>query len=302
MLRIAYDPEFYAHPLPEKHRFPMEKYTLLPEQLRYEGTVSGANFFVPEPASEALVQRVHEAEYLEKLKTQQLSRKEERRTGFPLSPRLVERELRILGGTLQNVEFALEYGLSMNIAGGTHHAYAAHGEGFCLLNDMAVAAQWLLDTGKAKQILILDLDVHQGNGTAKIFEKEPRIFTFSMHGEKNYPHLKETSDLDIALPDNAADEQYLALLQSHLSDILENFKPDFVFFQSGVDVLEQDKLGRLGLSIQGCRSRDQFVLSTLYGKALPVAVSMGGGYSPRIADIVEAHANTFRLAQAIYFA
>lgn len=179
MLRIAYDPEFYAHPLPEKHRFPMEKYTLLPEQLRYEGTVSRANFFVPEPASEALVQRVHEAEYLEKLKTQQLSRKEERRTGFPLSPRLVEREFRILGGTLQNVAFALEHGLSMNIAGGTHHAYTAHGEGFCLLNDMAVAAQWLLDTGKAKRILILNLDVHQGNGTAKVLRKS-RTFSLSV--------------------------------------------------------------------------------------------------------------------------
>lgn len=299
MLKIAYCP-LYHHPLPEGHRFPMAKYSLIPEQLLYEGTCTEANFFAPQKLSEDQVLRTHDAEYWRKLKEVRLSRPEERRTGFPLSAKLVEREITICQGTIDNCRYALQHGISMNIAGGTHHAYADRGEGFCLLNDIAIASHWLLDQGLAQQILVVDLDVHQGNGTAKIMENEPRVFTFSMHGEKNYPMKKEHSDLDIALPDGTDDAFYLKTLRKYLPRLLHQVQPDFVFFQSGVDVLETDKLGRLGMTINGCKERDRFVLETCHKNKLPVAVNMGGGYSPRLADIIDAHVNTFRLAQEIW--
>ncbi|MCC7467489.1 MAG: histone deacetylase, partial [Saprospiraceae bacterium] len=193
------------------------------------------------------------------------------------------------------------YGCSMNIAGGTHHAFADRGEGYCCFNDQAVASNWLLKEGLAQRILIVDLDVHQGNGTAKIFEHEPRVFTFSMHGERNYPVRKEKSNLDIGLPDGMEDEAYLQILRETLPRLLDEFQPDFVFYQSGVDILETDKLGRLNISRDGCRERDKVVFSLCKQHRLPVVASMGGGYSPRIADIVEAHANTFRVAQEVFF-
>jgi acetoin utilization deacetylase AcuC-like enzyme len=204
-------------------------------------------------------------------------------------------------GTLQSALYALEFGVSCNIAGGTHHAFTDRGEGFCLLNDIAIAANYLLATQQARKILVIDLDVHQGNGTAQIFQQNSSVFTFSMHGASNYPMHKEQSDLDIALPDQTEDAAYLKLLQYHLPQIIDNFQPDFVFFQSGVDVLKTDVLGRLALSTEGCYARDKYVLETCQKNKIPVAISMGGGYSPRIADIVEAHANTYRLAQSIFF-
>lgn len=250
---------------------------------------------------EQQILRTHSKEYWEKLKTLNLSRQEERKTGFPLSAGLVEREITICQGTIDNCMYALEYGISMNIAGGTHHAYVDRGEGFCLLNDIAIAAHYLLDEKKANKILVIDLDVHQGNGTASIMQNEDRVFTFSMHGAANYPLHKEQSDLDIALPDNTGDEEYLNILKSQLSSLLEKIRPDFIFFQSGVDVLANDKLGRLSLSIEGCKTRDKIVLETCHANHIPVAVNMGGGYSSRLPDIVEAHSNTYRLAQHIYF-
>lgn len=300
MLKIAYTP-IYHHPLPPGHRFPMAKYSLIPEQLLYEGTCTEDNFFAPERLPESQILRTHTAEYWEKLKTNNLSRPEERKTGFPLTPKLVEREITICQGTIDNAKYALQYGISMNIAGGTHHAYADSGEGFCLLNDIAIASHWLLDNKLAKQILVVDLDVHQGNGTAKIMENEPRVFTFSMHGEKNYPMHKEASDLDIELPDGTEDDKYIQVLKNTLPQLIDEVKPDFIFFQSGVDVLATDKLGRLALSMEGCKQRDKFVLETCKKHNIPVAVNMGGGYSPKLADIVNAHANTFRLAQEIFF-
>jgi acetoin utilization deacetylase AcuC-like enzyme len=189
----------------------------------------------------------------------------------------------------------------MNIAGGTHHAFADRGEGYCCFNDQAVAANWLLQEGLAKRILIIDLDVHQGNGTASIFESEPKVFTFSMHGERNYPIRKEKSDLDIGLPDGMEDDAYLKILRETLPRIADAFQPDFVFYQSGVDILATDKLGRLNISREGCKERDKIVFSFAKQHRLPVVASMGGGYSPRIADIVEAHANTFRMAQEVFF-
>lgn len=300
MLKIAWAP-IYAHPLPKNHRFPMEKYNLLPEQLLYEGTITNDHFFAPEPLSDDLVMRTHDSEYWKKLKGLALDRKEERRTGFPLSQQLVDREVVIMNGTLQAAKYALEYGVAMNIAGGTHHAFTDRGEGFCLLNDIAIASHYLLDNGLAKQVLVVDLDVHQGNGTAQIFEKEDRVFTFSMHGDKNYPMHKEQSDLDVPLPDGITDEPYLKLLDEHLKRLLDEVAPDFIFFQSGVDVLSTDKLGRLGMSIEGCKARDRKVLQLAHTNQIPLVASMGGGYSEKIAHIVEAHANTYRLAQEIYF-
>jgi len=300
MLKIAYC-DIYHHPLPEGHRFPMEKYSLIPEQLVHEGTCGAENFFAPEKLTENQVLRTHDKVYWEKLKDLNLTRQEERRTGFPLSKKLVEREITICQGTIENCRYAIKYGVSMNIAGGTHHAYRDRGEGFCLLNDIAIASHWLLDNQYARKILVVDLDVHQGNGTARIMENENRVFTFSMHGANNYPLHKEKSDLDIELPDGTEDRPYLKVLKENLEPLIDQVEPDFIFFQSGVDVLSTDKLGRLGLSMRGCRERDRMVLESCKQKGIPVAVNMGGGYSEKLADIIEAHANTFRLAQEIFF-
>jgi acetoin utilization deacetylase AcuC-like enzyme len=300
MLRIAYSP-IYKYDLPEGHRFPMIKYELIPEQLVYEGTVSEKQFFHPDPLSEEVILRTHEQEYWNKLKNLQLSRKEIRAIGFPLSEQLVRRGTHIANGTLECALFAQKFGVAMNVAGGTHHSFTYKGEGFCLLNDIAIAANYLLDQQKARKILVVDLDVHQGNGTAQIFREEERVFTFSMHGAKNYPTRKEQSDLDIGLPDKTEDEPYLKILHNTLPALFDSVEPDFIFYLSGVDVLETDKLGRLGMSLEGCKARDRIVLSLCKQHQVPVAVSMGGGYSERIAHIVEGHANTFRLAQEIFF-
>lgn len=300
MLKIAWSEE-YHHPLPENHRFPMEKYSLIPEQLKYEGLVSEKNFFKPEILDESLALAVHDKDYYEKLKTLKLSRAEERKTGFPLSKELFIRELIITQGTVDCTDYALKFGLAFNVAGGTHHAYRDRGEGFCLLNDVAVSSQYLLDNELAKNILVVDLDVHQGNGTAKIFEHEKRVFTFSMHGERNYPMQKEKSDLDVELKDGIKDDEYLKKLRSSLDYIIGKYSPDFLFFQSGVDVLSTDKLGRLGLSKDGCKERDRIVLDFAKSLDLPVVTTMGGGYSQKISDIVEAHSNTYRLGMEIFF-
>lgn len=300
MLKIAYSP-VYRYELPEGHRFPMVKYELIAGQLLYEGTVGHGNFFEPTPLDEATALLTHTRAYWDKLTQVTLSPAEERAIGFPITHKFIERGRVISGGTVQATQLAREYGIAMNIAGGTHHAFPDRGEGFCCLNDQAVAANWLLQQHPDHRILIIDLDVHQGNGTAVIFEQEERVFTFSMHGARNYPLRKETSNLDLALPDGMTDNAYLKLLKNTLPRIAQDFQPDFVFYQSGVDILASDKLGRLDISREGCRQRDAWVLNWCKTNRLPVVVSMGGGYSPRIADIVEAHANTFRCAQEIFF-
>ncbi len=300
MLKIAHS-ELYSHPLPQGHRFPMEKYALLPEQLLYEGTVAKENFFRPDQLDEKWILEVHSEHYLKKLKELSLSRKEERRTGFPLSEELVRREINILDGSVKACEFALEYGIAMNIAGGTHHAYADRGEGFCLLNDIVVSANYLLKNNKVKRVLVVDLDVHQGNGTALLCENRDDIFTFSMHGKANYPMHKEISNLDIELDSGTQDEVYLDLLESHLDHIFKSFDPDFIIYQCGVDILKTDKLGKLSVSLEGIRKRDEFVLSKAYEMNVPTMCCMGGGYSPQIRDIIEAHAQVYRLAQDIFF-
>lgn len=299
MIRIAFDP-IYAHPLPEGHRFPMLKYELIPEQLLHEGSVTKEYFFAPNICDETTVLLTHERSYLDKLIHQTLSASEQRRIGFPQSPELTKRELIITQGTIDCCTFAFQTGVALNVAGGTHHAFADRGEGFCLLNDMAVAANHLLHHKKASKILIIDLDVHQGNGTAKLFENNSSVFTFSMHGAHNYPFHKERSDLDIPLKDGTNGKEYLKLLQETLPELIERIKPDFAFYLSGVDILETDKFGKLKVTIEECKERDRLVFTSLRKNNIPVVVAMGGGYSPDVRVIVEAHCNTFRLAADLY--
>lgn len=300
MLKVAWA-ESYVLPLPPNHRFPMSKYEVLPLQLLHEGTLREENFFVPQPLERNRILAVHDVDYWNRLEQLALGPAEIRRIGFPLTRELVTREITIANGTIQCSLFALQNGIAMNIAGGTHHAFTYKGEGFCLLNDIAIAARYLLDEGLAKQILVVDLDVHQGNGTAQVFQHDPRVFTFSMHGQNNYPLHKERSDLDIGLADFTSDAFYLNTLRVNLANLLKQVNPDFIFFQSGVDILETDKLGKLSVSREGCKERDRIVLEAAKEGGIPLVVSMGGGYSPNFKDIIEAHANTYRLAQEIFF-
>ena len=254
MIPVAFDP-IYVLPLSENHRFPMEKYDLLPKQLIHEGTCDPDDFFSPRPLSDSIVKTVHQSDYVDRLRGQDLNRSEIRKIGFPISQQLVEREFVIAGGTVEGAIKALKNGIAFNIAGGTHHAYPTHGEAFCMLNDQAIAAHYLLDQQLVKKVLIIDLDVHQGNGTAVIFEKENRTFTFSMHGQKNYPFKKEKSDWDIPLEDHTNDEVYLNILNETLPKLFNRVDPDFVFYLSGVDVVATDRLGRLAMSVEGCKKK-----------------------------------------------
>jgi acetoin utilization deacetylase AcuC-like enzyme len=300
MFYISFD-SLFQHPLPEGHRFPMLKYELIPKQLLHEGIVEEENLFEPIAAKDSEIIVTHSINYLNQLKNLELEPAHIRRIGFPLSRQLVERELKIIQGTLDCARFALQFGISMNVAGGTHHAFADKGEGFCLLNDMAFAANMLIKQGLAKKILIIDLDVHQGNGTASIFKNNPQVFTFSMHGRDNYPFHKEESDLDVPLENGMLDKEYLYLLEKNLNFIFETNFPDFVFYLCGVDILATDKLGKLNISEEGCKKRDALVLNTCKQYNIPITCALGGGYSPNISDIVNAHCNTFKLAQNIFF-
>jgi len=300
MLKIAFH-QNYIYPLDKNHRFPMIKYELIPEQLLRENTCSPDNFFEPGIISDKIVLKTHEQEYFERFKNLKLTKKEVREIGFPLSKELVTREMTIAQGTIDCVNYSLKNGISMNIAGGTHHAFHDRGEAFCMLNDQAIAAKYLINKKLAKKVMIIDLDVHQGNGTASIFSTNKEVFTISFHGKKNYPFRKEKSDIDVEFDDNTGDQFYLNKLKNLIPNAIDNFKPDFIFYLSGVDVLNNDKLGRLGLSIDGCKERDKFILELCNKNSIPVQVSMGGGYSELLKNIIEAHSNTFRLAQEIYF-
>lgn len=300
MLKIAYS-EVFRYQVPEKHRFPMQKYTMIPERLLAEGTISEANFFAPGKLTEEEILTTHTAEYWHKLATQTLDRKEARAIGFEMSETLVERGRYIAHATYECALYAKQFGVAMNVAGGTHHSFADHGEGFCVFNDVCIASNLLLNRGEATKILIVDLDVHQGNGNASIMAYEPRVFVFSMHGEKNYPFRRPPSDLDIDLPNNTDDEAYLAILTETLPRLIAEVAPDMIFYQSAVDVLATDKLGKLALTLEGCMARDEFVLTQARDNNIPVAVVMGGGYSEDIEQVVEAHCNTFRVAQRLFF-
>ena len=293
MLKIAFDKK-YVLPLPEGHRFPMLKYELIPDQLLYEGLVSEDQFFSPKKIKEKWVEKAHDRIYIQNLKSLSLTKSEIRKTGFPLTRELVEREFMITEGSRQCVDYALEFGAAANIAGGTHHAFRDKGEGFCLFNDVAVASYYALEKFKLDQILVIDLDVHQGNGTASIFGKENRVYTFSMHGKKNYPFKKEKSDLDIELDDGVKDDEYLKTLEQTVKKLDAKLNPNLIFYISGVDILSTDKLGRLKVSREGCKKRDEMVFEFAQKNNVPIVTSMGGGYSEKIYDIVEAHCNTYK--------
>ncbi len=300
MLKIAFNNN-YIYPLEENHRFPMIKYELIPEQLIRENTCVDENFFSPGKIDSKIVLKTHQKEYFNRFTSLQLSKKEIREIGFPLSQELVDRELQIAQGTVSGVNYSLKNGISMNIAGGTHHAFYDRGEAFCMLNDQAIAANYIIQEGLFKKILIIDLDVHQGNGTASLFNSNPNVYTLSFHGKKNYPFRKEKSDLDVEFDDNTNDNEYLKVLKETIPKVIDQFEPEFIFYLSGVDVLQNDKLGRLSLTLNGCKERDKFILQTCKDNSIPLQVSMGGGYSIVLKNIIEAHSNTFRLAQEIFF-
>jgi acetoin utilization deacetylase AcuC-like enzyme len=278
----------------------MLKYELIPGQLLHEGTITTENIFAPQPCKKEIILQTHDEVYFNKLVNQALTDREQRVIGFPQSVALTQRELMIVQGTIDGCNYAMQNGVAMNIAGGTHHAFADRGEGFCMLNDQAIAANYLLENNIAQKILILDVDVHQGNGTAKLFEHNTNVFTCSMHGKNNYPFRKEKSDLDIELLDGTDDETYLGLLQDTLPRLIKEVKPDFVFYLAGVDILHTDKFGKLNVSMQSCKERDEFVFNQLRENNIPCQVSMGGGYSADVKIIVEAHCNTFRVAKSIW--
>ncbi len=293
MLKIAFDKK-YVLPLPEGHRFPMLKYELIPDQLLYEGLVSKEQFFSPKKIKENWVEKVHDRKYIQNLNSLTLTKSEIRKTGFPLTKELVEREYMITEGSRKCVDYAIEFGAAANIAGGTHHAFRDRGEGFCLFNDVAVASYYAIEKFQMNQILVIDLDVHQGNGTASIFREENRVYTFSMHGKKNYPFKKEISDLDVELDDGVKDGEYLKTLEHTIKKLDSTLKPNLIFYISGVDILSTDKLGRLKVSRDGCKKRDEMIYEFAQKKNIPIVTSMGGGYSEKIYDIVEAHCNTYK--------
>ena len=300
MLKISFNQK-YIYPLDENHRFPMIKYELIPEQLIRENTCNNDNFFSPKTILDENVLLTHDKDYYHKLVSQNLSKSELRPIGFPMSNDLVEREKIISQGTIQGAIYSIKNKVSMNIAGGTHHAFYDRGEAFCMLNDQAIAANYLIKKGFFRKILIVDLDVHQGNGTASIFQNINDVFTLSFHGKNNYPFKKEKSDIDIEFENGTDDKFYLKKLKNILPKTIDEFKPEFIFYLSGVDVMENDKLGKLSLSLEGCKERDRYVLELCKKNNIPLQISMGGGYSFELKNIIEAHSNTFRLAQEIFF-
>jgi len=292
----VYHCDTFVLPLPEKHRFPMKKYELLRLAVRDCPELSPhINLRLPPAATDEQLLRVHAPEYVEALKTGQLDRRIERGIGFPYSPALLERSRRSVGATLAAGRSALRDGVAVNLAGGTHHAFRHRGEGFCVFNDSAVAIRALQAERLVERALIIDTDVHQGNGTASIFAEDPTVFTFSIHGAKNFPFRKECSDLDIALPDGAGDAEYLGALEEALEQ-LKDIPADFAIFQSGADPYTNDKLGRLALSKEGLKRRDTMVFRWLADRRLSAAVTMGGGYAPEVEDIVDIHFQTVRAA------
>ena len=298
MFKIAHSPIF-CHAVPEGHRFPMAKYERLPIKLIADGIVAPSQFFEPPMATVDEILTTHTQSYWHALDTLTLPAKECRKIGLPMSQALIDRERYVVGATIACANYALTDGFALSTSGGTHHAFADSGEGFCILNDVCVASNLLLQRGQAKRILIVDLDVHQGNGNAAIMANNPSVFVFSMHGEKNYPYHKPKSDLDIALADGTGDEEYLAILDEALPRLITDFDPDMIFYQAGVDVLAVDKLGKLSLTLEGCLQRDKLVLTTAHKAGIPVAVVMGGGYAPDIDVIVQAHMGVFGVVRSL---
>jgi acetoin utilization deacetylase AcuC-like enzyme len=294
-MRVFYS-DTYSVRLPEGHRFPMAKYRLLREAVQAAGLVLDGDLRLAQPATDEEILRAHDRSYLERLVAGRLTVKEIRRIGLPWSPELVTRARHAVGGTIAACRAALEDGLAVNLAGGTHHAFRDHGQGYCLLNDVVIAARAMVAEGRARQVLIVDCDVHQGNGTAAIAQGDPSILTFSIHSESNFPLFKEQSDLDTALPDGTGDEEYLAALQAGLADILGRADGELAIYLAGADPFREDRLGHLALTKDGLARRDRLVLARCRDAGLAVAVVMAGGYSPRVEDIVDIHLQTVRVA------
>lgn len=290
-MRVYYH-DTYTFPLPDGHRFPIEKYALLRMHLLSMGILSDSDLHIAEPARREQLLLAHDAEYIDKMLHGTQTEKEMRRIGFPWSPQMVERSLRSVGSSIAACRSALDEGTSINLAGGTHHAYPDHGEGYCVFNDVAVAARQMQAEGRVERILILDCDVHQGNGSAAIFASDASVFTFDIHGARNFPFHKETSSLDIALPDGAGDAAYLDALQVGLQHSLENAHAGLVIYLAGADPYSGDRLGRLALSKKGLAERDRMVFSCVQQAGLPIAVVMAGGYGKNIQDTVDIHIQT----------
>jgi acetoin utilization deacetylase AcuC-like enzyme len=292
----AFYSDHFVLPLPEGHKFPMAKYSGLRERILAEGIVGPQHLHEAPAASWDDLRLVHDPGYVDAVANGTLTREAQRRIGFPWSPQMVERARRSVGATIAAARVALEDGVAANLAGGTHHGFADRGEGYCVFNDVAVATRVLQRDRQARRIAVVDLDVHQGNGTAAIFAGDETVFTFSMHGDKNFPFRKETGDLDVALADGTGDDDYLALLGSHLPGVLNRHQPDFVFYLAGADPYEGDRLGRLKLTIAGLRARDEMVFDACRRIGVPVAVTMSGGYAHDVGAIITIHANTIRAA------
>ena len=298
-LRAFYSDHFVL-PLPEGHKFPMAKYSRLRERIIAEGLIASGDLHEAPLAALDDLLLVHDAAYVDAVTNGTVPHDVQRRIGFPWSPQMVERSRRSVGATIAAAAAALDDGAAANLAGGTHHAFADRGEGFCVFNDVAVAARVLQRDHHAGRIAIVDLDVHQGNGTAAIFAGDASVFTFSMHGDKNFPFKKEVSDLDVPLADGTGDDEYLPLLRTHLHDVLNRHQPDFVFYLAGADPFEGDRLGRLKMTVDGLRRRDEIVMEACTRARLPVAISMSGGYANDIDAIVTIHTNTIRTACNVF--
>jgi acetoin utilization deacetylase AcuC-like enzyme len=297
----AFYSDTFVLPLPETHRFPMTKYRRLRERLIDEGVLAADDLHVPEPAAWSELRLVHDAAYVDAVAAGTLSAAAQRRIGFPWSPAMVERSRRSVGATVAAARMAIDPrlapGAAANLAGGTHHAFRDRGEGYCVFNDVAVAARALLCEGRIRRAAVVDCDVHQGNGTAAIFRDDPSVFTFSMHGANNFPFKKEISDLDVTFADGAGDDEYLTALTAHLPAVLAAHQPDIVFYLAGADPYAGDRLGRLKLTIGGLRTRDRLVFDACRARDLPVVVTMSGGYCPDVETIVTIHVNTVREAR-----
>ena len=299
MIPIVYHPHYVA-PLPQGHRFPMIKFQKLYELLQKDGILTPENLYQPEIPDQSLLELVHTPDYIENYCQGTLDTKAQRRIGLPWSPELVRRTCTAIGGTILTAKLALEYGIACNTAGGTHHAFPDFGSGFCIFNDLAIAARVLQSFGMVKQVLIVDLDVHQGDGTAFIFQDDPSVFTFSMHCEINFPSRKQTSDLDVNLPEGLDNDGYLQILANYLPDLLSQIKPDLVLYDAGVDTHVGDRLGKLALTDEGIYRRERQVLSTCRAGGYPVACVIGGGYADEMEALVYRHSLLHRAAKDVY--
>jgi acetoin utilization deacetylase AcuC-like enzyme len=297
-MKVFYSDRFVLQ-LPEGHRFPMKKYSTLRERVDEDGICAPGELRVPHPVTDEEALRAHDPAYLKKVVSGALTDKEMRRIGFPWSERMVERSRRASGGTLGACRVALEEGLAANLAGGTHHAFSDRGEGFCVLNDSAIAARALRAEGLVEKVVVLDTDVHQGNGTAAILRGDPNVFTFSIHGAKNYPFRKEESDLDVALPDGADDATFLAALSGALDRVLDLAPWHLAIFLAGADPFEDDKLGRLSVTKVGLAERDRMVLEGCREREIPVVLTMAGGYAKKVEDTVDIHFQTVKRAATL---